>query len=248
MNIVPSTSGGRVVAGGTIVAVLAWFFPAPIEHAGRLLAQMYGPEQRPVIQVTVTMPAVTVARESVTSLPQPEPKRRVETFHAQASPAIDPWTTAIDTSLPAPSGDWPWAVIVYGEGGARATDLGSAAVQTIGNQGGRTVSLFRDSSSEERFAPELFRGSHSVAARLRLARYCTRLLIGRVTATSLGSLNGLIVARATVSFHLLSADGSIIKQVDVTEKGGGLTDEAAIANAIEELRGSLSQRLTGILP
>jgi len=58
----------------------------------------------------------------------------------------------------------------------------------------------------------------------------------------------LVIAKATIALRLLSPDGRVLKQTEVTEKGGGLNDAAAIARAVDELRRTLPDNISTILP
>jgi hypothetical protein len=158
----------------------------------------------------------------------------------------DPARRYLNAGLrPLQPGIWPWAVLVYGD--TDTDEIASTVSQSLRRAGRDTVTLFRDGATEQTVATDLFRGNASIAAELELAKYCTRILVGRVSALSLGSTDGLTIARASVTFRLLDADGRVLKDLEISEKGGGLTEEAAIARAVDELRAVLPERLSEIM-
>lgn len=146
--------------------------------------------------------------------------------------------------LPAISGDTgPWAVILVGDHPERRDDVASWIRSALGGGGHDTVSLFRKVSDEQRIGVSLFRGGVGVLAGFDAGRYCSRILVGKLSVASLGSTEGLTVARATLAVHVLSPAGEMQKAFELAEKGGGVNDETARVNAINELQTVIQREL-----
>jgi hypothetical protein len=151
-------------------------------------------------------------------------------------PQTNSFASMLNGSLPSVSGEGgPWAVIVFGDHHERHDDMVSWVRSALGGSGHDTVSLFRSVSDEQRMAGELFRGSSDVLSRLQAGRYCSRILVGKLSVVSLGATEGLYIARATLAVHLLSPTGQILKPFELSEKGGGMDAESAQSKAIDEL-------------
>jgi len=243
----------RAIGGiaAAIIAFFAWLLPDPVARLFKLWAPAPQPivvhvihqDTAPVVQPP-TNPSTPAGIGKNPHLQTAVPRVPRNPVHPSPDPPrsvhyLNPHLHAMH------SGSWPWGVAVFGE--ARADDISSAVADVLSSRGREIVSLFRDRSAEQLVARDLFRGNGSLAAELHLARYCERLLIGRLSTLSLGETEGLVVAKATVTFRLLAPDGRIITDFEVTEKGGGLTDEAAVAAAVNALRNALPERMSAFL-
>jgi hypothetical protein len=82
------------------------------------------------------------------------------------------------------------------DGSAGADDVRAAAAGALRAAGRDTVNLYRDAAAERRAAAELFGGSSQLGRQLRLSRYCTRVLVGRLSTTRLSAEDGLVIAQA----------------------------------------------------
>ena len=96
--------------------------------------------------------------------------------------------------LPAISGDnGPWVVILVGDHPERRDDVASWVRSALSGGGHDTASLFRKVSDEQRVGVSLFRGGVGVLAGLDAGRYCSRILVGKLSVASLGSTEGLTI-------------------------------------------------------
>lgn len=155
-------------------------------------------------------------------------------------------STLLDPALPLHDGpDAPWAVIVFGQQAQRHQDVNSWLRAALASSGRETISLFRKTSDEQREASRLFAGNRSLYAELNAGRHCSRLLVARLSMTSFDPLEGLAVAEATLSVHVLSPSGELLRQFELTEKGSGGNDEAAQRDAVSELRTVILRDLAG---
>jgi hypothetical protein len=244
----PSDTVRRLTIVGIVVAGFAWFFPEPIAR----LVQAFAGQPNPPVVVNVVQSQVLPSPPARSQSPAPQSSvaatrsRATERELPKATTPQDMASRYLNPQLRTPeSSSWPWAVIVFGE--PRADDIASTAVESLSQHGRETVTLFRNQAAERELAAELFRGSPSLGADLNLGKYCARLLVGHVKTTSLGATDGLIIVRATVDFRLLTPRGEILSNLEVAEKGGGLTENAAADNAINSLRAALPDKLSDFL-
>jgi hypothetical protein len=174
--------------------------------------------------------------DPVSSPPVPPSNRTVKPVVEGDTPAPRLHASIVNP-LPTISGEnGPWAVILIGDHPERRDDVASWVRSALGGGGHDGVSLFRKVSDEQRVGVSLFRGGVGVLSGLDAGRYCSRILVGKLSVASLGSTEGLTIARATLAVHLLSPAGEMQKAFELTEKGGGVNDETAQVNAINELQ------------
>jgi hypothetical protein len=177
--------------------------------------------------------------------PSERPGSGFTTPHQPVSqpPASSSLASLLNTSLPPSSGDGgPWAVIVFGDQ-ERRDDVTSAIRSALSGAGHDTISLFRKVSDEQRLATELFRGSADVLKDLQPGRFSSRILVGKLTLVRLGNTEGIVFARATLGVHVLSPTGEILKQFDLSAKGGGEDESSARRRAIDELMDEMPREL-----
>jgi hypothetical protein len=156
-------------------------------------------------------------------------------------------TSPLNASLPLITGeDGPWTVILFGDA-ERRDDVLSSVRSTLAQSGHDTVTIFRRTSDEQRLAPALFRGSSDVLAELQAGRYCSRILIGKLTVGRIGATEGITFARAAIAFHLLSTTGDLLKTIEFEEKGGGEDDATARRHAVDELLETVARDLSSRL-
>ena len=155
----------------------------------------------------------------------------------QLASMIDP------TLRPISGSDGPWSVVIFGGRQDRRGDVLSWVRSALAGSGHDTVSLFRKVSDEQRFAPELYRASSETFARLQAERYVSRLLVANLTVVDHGATQGLYVAEAKLNVHLLSPSGEMLKDFELSEKGGGLDSDTAQRNAIDELQAAIQREL-----
>jgi hypothetical protein len=239
--------GGKWAAGGVIATVvfgLLTYFPEPMLFIRRVLHLAAEPvpvrvvEWPPINIVNVTAPPP----ETTTTTTQ---KTAPAGVLLPKTPQPDPSALLLNSQLRAmESGSWPWAVIVYGE--SQADDVAVAASTILRRSGRENIRLFRDAATEARLAPDLFRGSPALGTDLQLARYCARLLIGRLK-TNVRDSDGTLIGEATVMFRLLTPDGDIVSTREISAKGAGPTAEAAKERAIAELCETMAGEMSEIL-
>jgi hypothetical protein len=151
----------------------------------------------------------------------------------------------LNASLPVVSGDrGPWAVIIFGDQDRR-DDVSASLRSALGESGHDTVSLFRRVADEQRSAPDVFRGSSDFLRDLQAGRFCSRILVGKLSVVRAGTTEGITFAKATLTVHILSAAGETLKDFVVAEKGGGEDDSSARRHAIDELLESIPRELPG---
>ena len=151
----------------------------------------------------------------------------------------------LNGSLPVVSGErGPWAIIIFGDQ-ERRDDVSSSLRSALAESGHDTVSLFRRVADEQRFAPEVFRGSSDFLRELQAGRFCSRILAGKLSVVRVGATEGITFARATLSVHILSPAGEALKDFVLTEKGGGEDDSSASRHAIDGLLESIPRELPG---
>lgn len=140
------------------------------------------------------------------------------------------------------SGAGPWAVIVFGDQDRR-DDVTSSVRSALMQSGRDTVSLFRKVSDEQRLAGDIFRGNSDLLRDLQAGRYCSRILAGKLSIVRLGQTEGITFARATLSVHVVSPTGEILRTFELAEKGGGEDDSSARRRAVDELIDSMPREL-----
>lgn len=187
-------------------------------------------EPEPGVKPTPTSPQ---SRATAARVPQPPSPAKVST------------ASILNTSLPAVSGEaGPWAVILFGEQ-ERREDVTSSVRSALSGSGRETVSLFRKVADEQRLAPDIFRGSGDVFQELQPGRYCSRIFAGRLSVVRLGTTQGITFARATLSVHLVSPAGEVLKMFELSEKGGGEDESTARRKAVDELIDGMPRELPG---
>jgi hypothetical protein len=150
----------------------------------------------------------------------------------------------IDSTLrPVSGNDGPWSVVIFGGRQDRRSEVQSWVRSALAGSGHDTVSLFRKVSDEQRVAPELYRASSETFATLQAGRYVSKLLVANLTVADRGATQGLYVAEAKLSVHLLSPAGEMLKDFELSEKGGGLDADTAQRNAIDELKDVIQRQL-----
>jgi len=151
----------------------------------------------------------------------------------------------LDLSLPLRGDEsGPWAVVVFGEQ-ERRDDVTSSLRSVLGSSGRDTVHLFRKTSDEQRMASDLYRGHRGLFQELQAGRYCSNILVAKLSVTRIGATEGITFANATLSIHVVSPEGEMLKTFELSEKGGGEDDSSARRHAIDELLEALPRELPG---
>jgi hypothetical protein len=163
--------------------------------------------------------------------------------HASEPPPKAAKASMLNATLPFVSGDSrTWAVIIFGDH-ERRDDVTSAIRSTLAESGFDTVSLFRKTSDEQRVAPDVYRGNSDVLQEQQVGRYCSRILAAKLSIARLGVTEGITIARATLSVHVVSPAGELLNTFELVAKGGGEDDSSARRHAIDELLEAMPQEM-----
>jgi len=105
--------------------------------------------------------------------------------------------------------------------------------------------VFRPSFLQDGLAAHLYEGDPSLARRLDLARSCTTVVLGQVAiAREPQNIGGLFIAELVADLRQISpGTGSILDEIDLRVKGGGLDRTSAISAASEKLASSIEAHL-----
>ncbi|MBV9495222.1 MAG: hypothetical protein JOZ54_13320 [Acidobacteria bacterium] len=176
----------------------------------------------------------------------PAPATKASMLSSISAPMPAPSGGLLDESLPLRSGpNAPWAVVVFGNHMERRSDVMSWVRDALQGSGRDTISLFRKTSDEQREASRLFEGNAALFQQLNAGTRCSNILVGKLVVASHPPMDGLFIAEARLSVHVLSPSGEMLKQFQLEEKGGGENDENAIRNAVNNLQEVIQRELPG---
>lgn len=135
------------------------------------------------------------------------------------------------------------AVSIQGLSGTDVAPLETSVRNALGDRGYKVVPVFTAEFTHAGMGRQLFDGDPSLAARLKLQRYCDTVLLGmlRLVGPAQQVANGLFIREAVLDIRAIDpVSGDVIGQtLEISEKGGGADAQLSTENALERLKNSV---------
>lgn len=222
---------------------LAGFFLKPGEVVPPVTLSLSPPRQPSDLPPVTTAPTQATATEALTAellrptkIESAQPRRQKEASQG------DKFASRYLSAAAGSGNSAAWTVATTSDQDD-SDDVASAIGSALVSGGKELVFPFRNIDAQHSIAADLFRGDRSILSRLHLSRFCSHIVVGRLTTTPFGSIDGLFIVRATLSLRVLTCEGEFVRQFDITEKGGGLNSDAGRQRAIDELKATLPNRV-----
>ena len=131
--------------------------------------------------------------------------------------------------------------------GSDVAPLEGAAQRALRGRGYNIVPLFRRDFVKDGLHREMFDGSAAIATKLELHSRCDSVLLGEVRFVGVPrNVGGMFISEAVLNIRAISPiTGSVVKELEVREKGGGSSAADSTADALSRLEVSVEQKLAG---
>ena len=134
------------------------------------------------------------------------------------------------------------AVAVQGLSDSDTRPLEIAMRSALDSRGYRVVSIFTTEFKHAGMGQQLYDGDPSLVGRLGLQRYCDVVLVGvlRFVGPAQNVAPGMFIREAVFDIRPIDpVSGSIGAPLEVSEKGGGTSEQLSTENALDRLKNSV---------